>query len=186
MSYSPKPAFVQPSLWTYWETVHMLLLGEGIMRETATSAGSWTGWRWGVSWLWLSPTPKDLTWPYPECTQTGNTFSTSQVQEEIKGTRLAERAALRWVALSPQGSQGAAFLNMNAIDQESALLGACSCLRNPPATSQRSPKSNSRYWALTPCCSSEIQAKGFSGWMSSASENFHSDLLRKTWPKHFW
>lgn len=186
MSYSPKPAFVQPSLRTYWETVHMLLLGEGIVRETATSAGSWTGWRWAVSWLWLSPTPKDLTWPYPECTQTGNTFSTSQAQEEIKGTRLAERATLRWVALSPQGSQGAAFLNMNAIDQESALLGACSCLRNPPATSQRSPKSNSQILGTDSLLFIWNTSQRFLCWMSSASENFHSDLLRKTWPKNFW
>lgn len=102
---------------------------------------------------------------------------------KIKGTRLAKRAALQWVAQSPQGSRGAAFLNMKAFGQESVLLGACSQSEKPSRHQSENPKV--KFQALGTDCLLFIwnTSQRFLCWLSSASENFHSDLLRKTWPK---
>lgn len=158
MSYIPRPASMQPSLKTYWLRQCSLLYCLGMVLW-----GKLSPLLWVVLTMRLSPTPKELTVPHPECMQTCSTLPTPRMHADMHYTFLTWDACRHaGHFLHPrniQGSNWAAFPNRNAFCQESNLLSSCSHSETPSNHQSENPEVKLQTQG-TNCYSSEIWSTG--------------------------
>lgn len=179
MSYSPKPVFMQPSLRTYWLT-------------DCSHAAAWRRYCegnchlcWELNWSEVSSV---LTIGCPQhpkiwlghiqnaCRQAthflphrpgrmGGSPMSCSVSTRKSGSRLPEYERI-WSRIC---SSRCLFVSEKPSSHQS---------ENPKVTFQMLGTDYLLFIWNT--------SQRFLCWMSNASENIHSDLLRKVWPKKFW
>lgn len=144
-----------------------------------TSAVSWTDQQLAVSWLWGCPRhPKHWLGHIQNASRHAAHFLHHKPRRKSKGPGWQEgQFSSELHCLHREVSELLSWIWMHLV-KNPLLQAHAHILRNPPTTSQRTPKSNYRPWTLTTI---HLKYKPRVCLTSSTSENFHSDLLRKIW-----